>query len=462
MSLSAPEEGHATQRTDESDVTLVTGRWDAAGRYRCAHAVEQLRTCGVGAEAVSVLDPDVEAQVGGRRVVIFHRVGLDRFAERLYRRVQDEGGITVFDTDDLVFDAAARLAVPHRLYGMDLIRAAWVREDAEAHRRAMQQADAVLVATDYLADETREVGTPTWVHRNGFSLEMLRLSEDARTEEARAQKAQGGADAGRRGRIVVGYASGTPTHDADFGVAEPALVRLLQAHADVELWLVGPVDPGGGWGRARDRIRRIPLVPWRDLPRVLARFDINIAPLDSTRRACRGKSEVKYIEGGLVEVPTVASAGAGFDQAICSGENGLLASSTEDWVEHLRMLIDDPERRRRMGERAYADVLARYHPAVRGRELLSTLNAVSRAVRGRALWSEVAGERLADRGSARPAWSSLPTPSRREPAAEPAGALLLRRGLYSLRYRGLRMFLMELWISVHAWWRGLRQSSPHA
>lgn len=450
------------RRNKGAEALLVVARSDAAGRYRCGHAVEQLRTCGVGTEAVSVLDPDVEAQVGGRRVVIFHRVGLDRFTERLYWRVQDEGGIIVFDTDDLVFDAAARLEVPHRLYGMDPIRVAWVREDAEAHRRAMERADAVLVATDYLAEEAREVGTPTWVHRNGFSLEMLRLSEGARTEEARARKARGKAVAGRRGRLIVGYASGTPTHDADFGIAKPALMRILQAHADVELWLVGPVDPGSGWGRAQDRIRRIPFVPWRDLPRVLARFDINVAPLDSTRRACRGKSEVKYIESGLVGVPTVASAGAGFDQAISSGENGLLASSAEDWVEHLEALIGDPERRRRMGERAYADMLARYHPAVRGRELLSTLNAVSRAVRGRALWPEVAGDGPADHGTARPVSDSLPLPSRREPDAEPAGALLLRRALYSLRYRGVRIFLMELWISAHGWWRGLLRPSSHA
>lgn len=444
-----------------SDVLLVAGRWDAAARYRCGHAVEQLWTCGIGADAVSVVDQGLDERVRGRRLVIFHRVGFDRFVERLWRHVRGDGGLIVFDTDDLVFDAGARLAVRHRRYGVDPVRTAWVRDDATALWEAIARADAVLVSTEYLADEVRRLGKPAWVHRNGFSLEMLRRSEDARGQQSRARErveaagARGAGGAGGRSRIVIGYASGTPTHDDDFLVAKPALVRILRAHDDVELWLVGPVDPGEGWGSARGRIRRIPPVPWRDLPRLLAQFDISIAPLDCSKRVCRAKSEVKYIESALVGVPTIASAGAGFDRAIRSGDNGLLASSAEDWAAHLELLVGDPKRRRRMGERAYADVVERYHPAARGRELVDTLNEVSRAVRGHPLWPEAAGGRPIHGGSERPAPDGSPTPSRGRSEMGRAGAVLVRHGLYSLRYRGVRVFLMEVWIYARGWWRGL-------
>ncbi len=449
---------------------LVTARSDASARYRCGHAREQLELAGVRAEVASILDTDLAERVRECPVVIFHRVGLDRFVEGLYRRVRGDGGLVVYDTDDLVFDAEARLAVRHRLYGADTVRAAWVREDATALREAMEGADAVLVSTEYLADQVRRLGRPAWVHRNGFSLEMLRLSEDARAQRGRARDAVATAGArgaeGRRerGRIVIGYASGTPTHDGDFPVAKPALLRLLGARGDVELWLVGPVDPGEGWGSARDRVRRIPLVPWPDLPRLLAQFDINIAPLDCSKRACRAKSEAKYIEAGLVAVPTVASAGAGFDWAIRSGDNGLLASSVEDWAAHLELLVGDPERRRRVGERAYADVLARYHPAVRGRELVATLNSVGTTLRGHALWPDLAsGPAPVGTGEASGRWTPAHAargrtraPLRTQQGAGRGGALLVRRGLYSLRHRGLRTLLMELWIYARGWWRGLR------
>ncbi len=449
---------------------LVTARSDAAGRYRCDHAWEQLRLQGIDAAVVDLLDPALEAALAGCRLAIFHRVGLDRRTERLYRRVSNGGGLAVYDTDDLVFDAGAALEVPHRRYGNDRVRAAWVREEALAQRRAVELADAVLVATDYLAEEVRKIGTPAWVHRNAFSRDMLRFSEEARAEvTGRNERPE------TRRKIVIGYASGTPTHDGDFLVAKPALVRLLQTHEHAELWLVGPVDPGDGWGTARDRIRRIGLVSWQHLPFVIAGFDVSIAPLESEKRFCRAKSEVKYIESGLAAVPVIASTGAGFDYAIRSGQNGLLASSTQDWVGALETLLRDGDNRRTMGERARADVLERYHPSKRGGELLRVLNDASRAVRGRSLWVEPGAndgtkeldERLRIRSSllARASSSTrigaLPSGL---PFADPAAPRLqfIRRGLYSLRYRGLRVFLMELWIGARGWWSGLLQLSPRS
>ena len=442
--LSAPNLGPVREAALAPAVVLVTASWDAAARYRCAHVREQLALRGVQAEVVSVFDAGVADRLGQCRVAIFHRAGFNRHIEGLYRRARGGGGLVVYDTDDLIFDAEARLEVPHGRYAADRVRTAWIREDAAAHRRAMEQADAVVVATDSLADEARRLGKRVWVHRNGFSLEMLRL-----TDKAGRKIPRGPRSAGRPERIVVGYTSGTPTHDGDFRIAKPALVRLLQTHEYVELWLVGPVDPGGGWGEARARIKRIGLVPWRRLPSVFAQFDVSIAPLESAKRFCRAKSEVKYIESGLAAVPVVASAGAGFDDAIRTGANGLLAASAREWADSLEMLVRDGDRRKRMGERAYADVLERYHPSARGRELACILDDMSRIVQGRALSAERSSFRSDSAARIGPA-------SSRALGGDSAAPRLssIRRGLYSMRYRGLRIFLMELWIGARGWWRG--------
>ena len=74
---------------------------------------------------------------------------------------------------------------------------------------------------------------PVWVHPNALSHEMIRLSEDA----YRGRKPH---DA-----VIMGYASGTRTHDRDFAVVAPALRQVLVQYPQTKLWLIGDVDPGG-------------------------------------------------------------------------------------------------------------------------------------------------------------------------------------------------------------------------
>ena len=65
---------------------------------------------------------------------------------------------------------------------------------------------------NYLANAVRLLGKPGYVHRNAFSLEMLAL--------LRACVSLAEIDPNK---IVIGYASGTPTHDQDFALVTPAL-----------------------------------------------------------------------------------------------------------------------------------------------------------------------------------------------------------------------------------------------
>jgi glycosyltransferase involved in cell wall biosynthesis len=126
----------------------------------------------------------------------------------------------------------------------------------------------------------------------------------------------------------------------------------------------------------QDRIKRIPLTPWRELPRVLSAFDINLAALEMGNPYCRAKSELKYFEAAIVGVPTIASRMDAFTHAIEHGVNGLLAGNTAEWVADLEALINDESYRRAIGERAREHVYQNYHPQVRGQELIQTLDAV--------------------------------------------------------------------------------------
>src|SRR6202035_5617488 len=69
--------------------------------------------------------------------------------------------------------------------------------------------------------------------------------------------------------------------------------------------------------------------PLRELPDELARFDINIAPLEVGNPFCEAKSELKFFEAALVEVCTVASPTGPLQRAIREGETGKLADTVD-------------------------------------------------------------------------------------------------------------------------------------
>lgn len=400
-------------------ILLLSGVRGDTRRYRTFHMFEQLQLAGVDASLAHVTGPDLPARFERASLVVIHRVKWDGYVERLVKGLRQRGGLAILDTDDLIFDPAAFAWINSPDFS-DPVRSALYQEDLRRNRLTLETCQAVTVSTDFLSEQVRRLGKPAWVHRNAFSLEMLELSEAAyhrRPVEA--------------GKVVIGYASGTPTHNHDFELVKPALQELLGRYPQVELHLVGDLDPGGDWGSLSGRIHRRPLVPWRQLPALLAAFDINLAPLVADNPFSQSKSEIKYVEAGLVRAPTVASRTGAFAYAIRSGENGFLASSSEEWYQALAELVEQGGLRRRMGAAAYADCLARYHPQTRAAELIATLDAIYRQLYTRPLWPvlpEVTG------------WEF-----RIDPAVERRPSTL-QMGLYDLRHRGLGTLLKRIWI----------------
>ena len=103
------------------------------------------------------------------------------------------------------------------------------------------------------------------------------------------------------------------------------------------------------------KVRRLPFVPWRELPRLIAEeVTINLAPLDLADTLVHGKSEIKLLEAAAVGVPTVASASAGFREALAvsGGQGGWLAATDDEWQQALLTLATDPDARRAAGWQA--------------------------------------------------------------------------------------------------------------
>ena len=70
----------------------------------------------------------------------------------------------------------------------------------------------------------------------------------------------------RPGPLRIGYLSGTTTHDEDWAYVEPAVLAVLAAVGDAELWLGGHLPDARALDRLGDRLRRLPIADWRASP----------------------------------------------------------------------------------------------------------------------------------------------------------------------------------------------------
>jgi len=417
---------------DQFSVLIFSGVRGDTRRYRSFHPYEQLRLAGVTCQLSHITDPQLPAKIEQAAIVIVHRTTYDSYVARLFQAIHAHGGLAIQDIDDLIFEPAAFgwIASPDF---RDPVRAALYQEDILRNRATLELCQAVIASTQYLAEQARTLNKPVWIHRNAFSLEMLAVSEQAFKQKQVVNE-----------KIILGYASGTPTHDRDFAVAKPAIQQILRHHPEVELRLIGPVNPGKDWGNLNDQIKCHKLVPWRQLPSLQASFDINIAPLVADNPFAQSKSEIKYVEAGLVRVPTIASSTEAFEFAIRSGENGFLAASEADWIEALEHLIQDARLRREMGERAHTDILERYHPRVRGMELIDTLNQICSSGDNR-LWLDSASilynNATFNRAAEPPETFKISETMENSPS-------LLQRGFYSLRHRGMHTLLLQVRVFI--------------
>lgn len=418
------------QDIHEPTVLILSGVRGDTQRYRSFHTYEQLMYAGVPCELAHITHPRVNAKLDRAELVILHRVAFDLYTEQMVNKILDRGGLVIGDFDDLVFDPAAFTWIDSPDFKHQL-RADLYREDMHRYRATLEACQAVITSTEFLAKQARTLGKPAWVHRNAFSLEMLTISEAAYKQRT-----------DHHPKVIIGYASGTPTHDKDFEVAKSTIRRILERYPHTELWLIGPLNPGEDWGKLTGRINRRKRVAWRKLPEIQAQFDINLAPLVMDNPFGQSKSEIKYMEAALVRVPTVASPTGAFAHAIRSGDNGFLAENTDEWFENISRLIEDPNHRKTMADHAFEDVQAYYHPSVRAIELITIINQIYIFTYHEPLWDSAAVDRLrinAQHKSQSSPESLMDLEARHTPS-------LASMALYSLQHRGAWTMSLQAWV----------------
>jgi glycosyltransferase involved in cell wall biosynthesis len=346
-------------------------------RYRAHHVVEALALAGL--EAVFVPDEQVAEQFSlilSHDLIVLARLLYSEVIAELMERARRLGIPLVYDIDDYVFE-------PWVLPYVESYRD-WARPEAlrtmSLRGRCLDRCDYFTGSTLYLAERAAAHGKKTFVLRNGLSALQVELSRQAGKERQAAARAD---------VVRIGYFSGTRTHQADFRIVYPALMALLRAMPSVRLVIVGylDLDEFSGLAPFADRIDMRPPRDWRELPAEIAQVDINLIPLE-LNPFNEGKSNLKYYEAGLLQIPSIASPTRILRASITHGHNGLLARTTDEWYAGLKELTARADERERLGHNAYEHVLRNYVPEVVAAEAVATYRHILRMHRSRRGFAE--------------------------------------------------------------------------
>lgn len=329
-------------------------------RYRVSHQREQLELHDVSTDEVHYTEVTDDHAVQADTFIIY-RCPLTDEVESFIEQAHALGKKVWFDVDDLVVDTCYTDSLPVVKTMNDRDRGIF-NDGVERNGRTLRLCDGAIATTNRLAAELEKYVPEVFINRNAASLEMLHCSDAALRNRPAHDSA----------KVILGYFSGSMTHNADFDVIIPALVYVFEKYSNVYLKVVGDLILPAELKPYSNRMLPAEKVDWHDLPALIASVDINLAPLEITLFN-EAKSENKWTEAALVKVPTIASNFGAFSHSIRNGETGLLCTNTEGWVQALDLLITDENVRRRIGAAARFYVEQRYITATSGFELVKNL-----------------------------------------------------------------------------------------
>ncbi len=339
------------------EILLISGGVGDSARYRTFNVAEDLKQRGVKALAVNQSNFRLKRLIKNFSVIVFHhRVILDQRLKSIIKLAQKLKKKIIFDTDDLVLTQAQWKQTEYYQQANQWEKKQY-QEGVGEYFLKNKIASGVTVSTDYLKKTIEQFyDLPCYVVKNKISQTEARWAEKILSEKNNSNNSFQD-----NSKIKLGYFSGTLSHNQDFATIIPVLDEILQNFPKLVLYLVGPLDVQNEFiQKFKKQIRQLPFVPRYQHYKNLSQIDVNLIPLRQGDPFCEAKSEIKFTEAGLVKVPSLATATGTFQKAIKDGENGFLASHSQEWKDKLTQLIENDSLRKSFGEKARQTVLKKY------------------------------------------------------------------------------------------------------
>ena len=228
----------------------------------------------------------------------------------------------------------------------------------------LQEVDAITVPTNTLKESINDLAeAPIHVVPNYLDLNLWGI----RPFSAKPKEDQ-----------VTILFFGSPSHIIDLPVIAEALKQTYAKYpGKLEYVLYGiPVPTDYSF---EFPVRHIPseTFVYQDFPEKIKKINatFGLAPL-SDSLFNRAKSPIKFFEYTALGLPTIASNIAPYQSVITDGSNGLLATSTDEWVEAMSNLIESPGRREDLVGQAQTDLKEKWLAEIHTPQWLAMLQGL--------------------------------------------------------------------------------------
>lgn len=207
--------------------------------------------------------------------------------------------------------------------------------------RMIKLADHLVVATEEIKESIKDVNPYITVIPNAIDPSIWNFKNKLKKD----------------GKIRIGWMS-SGSHFSDLPIIRPVMDEIMAKYPNVEFHFAGMTWDEHTEGRFFHHVGRS---GYMDFPKWYASLgiDISVAPLKDTNFN-RCKSNIKWMEAAMLEIPTVASDVAPY-RCIKHGKTGFLASNKDQWVKYLSLLIENASKRKEIGIAAKQDVLDNWH-----------------------------------------------------------------------------------------------------
>ena len=190
--------------------------------------------------------------------------------------------------------------------------------------------DGFIVTTNALYKNIqKDFNKPTWILPN-----FLNEEQENESEEIVELKKKSYSD----DKFIIGYFSGSNSHQRDLEIVESALVRLMDKYDDIYLKIVGFMNLSENFKKLKKEGKIIfdKFVPYEELQYKIGSVDLNIIPLQKHEfNDC--KSELKYFEASIVDTISCATDNEVYRNIIKDGKDGFLCSEM-DWYEKIEYI----------------------------------------------------------------------------------------------------------------------------
>lgn len=342
-------------------ILYITSRFELEESQTYRYRVDNLRKAlkGIVNTRLEILDYGYklcENTLLKADIVVFMRVRWSDEVSKLIDVAKNYNIPTVFDIDDLIFLPEYEEQYQNMLAlnnGFRVNKDTWVKD----YYQTFLNCDYATASTNYIVEKMRKYNKKALVIHNSLSYKQIKIATHVKKEKNPKNK-------------VICYLSGTKTHDQDFKQAIPALARILSEYENIKLHVIGYLNVDILPSVIRKKTIITTYAHWSRLMKLNSKSYINIAPLDISNQFCHAKSELKYFEAAVLGIPVISSATDTFEHCIRNEENGMLASTEEEWYSAFKSLLDDPNLYNSISIHSKEDALKKYAPKAIAKEAL--------------------------------------------------------------------------------------------